>query len=56
MVSAAIELKNGDIFPGIAEVTVAGDEVNVQPLNVFMVDRLLTVPGMDTNRLLTRYT
>ncbi|POZ50934.1 hypothetical protein [Methylovulum psychrotolerans] len=56
IVSAAIELKNGDVFPGVAEVTVAGDEVNVQPVNVFMLDRLLTIPGMDTNRLLTRYT
>lgn len=43
-------------MPGIAEVTVAEGVVTVRPDIVFLLDRHLTIPGMETNRLLTRYT
>ncbi len=56
IVAANIELKDGSLFPGIAEVTVADSNAAIQPTVVFMLDRKLQIPGLETNRLLTRYT
>jgi hypothetical protein len=56
VVSAVIRLNNGDSLPGICEVTVAAGEVAVIPAIVFMIDRQLQIPSVDTNRLLSRYT
>jgi hypothetical protein len=56
IVAASYELKDGSRFPGAVEVTVAQGQVACQPLFVFMIDRQLQVPGVETNRLLTRYT
>lgn len=54
--AATIELKDGSRMPGIAEVTVAEGSVAIQPTTVFLLDRHLQIPGVETNRLLTRYT
>jgi hypothetical protein len=56
VVSAEIHLNNGDSLPGICEVTVAAGELAVIPTIVFMLDRQLQIPGVETNRLLSRYT
>jgi hypothetical protein len=56
LVSATIGLHRGDDQPGILEVTVADGEVSVAPLAVFLLDRKLRVPAVETNRLLARYT
>jgi hypothetical protein len=56
LVSAIIGLHRGDDQPGILEVTVADGEVSVAPLAVFLLDRRLRVPAVETNRLLARYT
>ena len=56
IVATSIELKNGDLMPGIAEVTTAEGAISIQPTTVFLLDRHLQIPGVETNRLLTRYT
>jgi hypothetical protein len=56
IVAASIELKSGDLMPGIAEVTTAEGAISIQPTTVFLLDRHLQIPGVETNRLLTRYT
>ena len=56
IVSSTVELKSGVSMPGIAEVTVANDEIAIQPTVVFLLDRQLSIPGVETNRLLTRFT
>ena len=56
IVATSIELKNGDLMPGIAEVTTADGTISIQPTTVFLLDRHLQIPGVETNRLLTRYT
>ena len=56
IVAAIIELKSGESFPGIAEVTTDHGAASVQPSTVFLRDRQLQIPGVETNRLLTRYT
>lgn len=56
VVAATIELKDGSRMPGIAEVTVAEGGLAIQPTIVFLLDRHLLIPGIETNRLLTRYT
>ena len=56
IVAASIELKSGDVTPGIAEVTTAESATSIQPTTVFLLDRHLQIPGVETNRLLTRYT
>lgn len=56
IVAARYELRDGTPMPGFAEVTVADDRVAVQPTTVFLLDRHLRVPGVETNRLLSRYT
>jgi len=55
VVASSIKLKDGTAFPGIAELTVANGKVAIQPNVVFLLDRQLTIPGVETNRLLTRY-
>jgi hypothetical protein len=56
VVSAVICLNNGDSLPGICEATVAAGEVAVIPAILFMIDRQLKIPAVETNRLLSRYT
>lgn len=56
IVTTSVELRNGDHMLGIAEVTVAGRVVSVQPTTLFLLDRHLQIPGVETNRLITRYT
>ena len=56
IVSATIHLNNGDSLPGICEVNVANGKLAVIPSTVFMLDRQLNIPAVDTNRLLSRYT
>ncbi len=56
LVAATIGLHHGDDQPGILEVTVADGEVSVTPLAVFLLDRKLRIPAIETNRLLARYT
>ena len=56
IVSCEMELKDSTTMPGIAELTVAQTEVAVQPSHVFLLDRKLQIPGVETNRLLARYT
>ena len=56
IVGATIYLNNGDSLPGICEVSVAAGEVAVIPTIVFMLDRQLQLPAVETNRLLSRYT
>ena len=56
IVAASIELKSGDLIPGIVEVTTDDGTVSIQPTTVFLLDRHLQIPGVETNRLLTRYT
>lgn len=56
LVASTVQLKDGSVMPGIAEVTVAGDDVGVQPTTIFLLDRQLQIPGVETNRLLARYT
>lgn len=56
VVSAGIHLKGGDALPGICEVSVAAGKIAVLPTVVFMLDRQLTIPAVETNRLLSRYT
>lgn len=55
-VASSVKLKDGTAFPGIAELTVANGKIAIQPNVVFLLDRQLTIPGVETNRLLTRYT
>ncbi len=43
-------------MPGIAEVTVANGDISVHPSVVFLLDRHLQIPGVETNRLLARFT
>ena len=54
--AATISLRNGERLPGIVEVTTANDSISIQATTVFLLDRQLQIPGMETNRLLTRYT
>lgn len=56
IVAATIELKSGDRHPGIADVTTDRGTVSIEPTTVFLLDRHLQIPGVETNRLLTRYT
>ena len=56
IVAVSIELKNGDCMPGIAEVTVVDSAVSVHATTLFLLDRHLQIPGVETNRLITRYT
>jgi hypothetical protein len=56
VVATTIGLKDGSTLPGIAEVTVADGKVSVQPTTVLLLDRHLQIPGVETNRLLTRFT
>jgi hypothetical protein len=56
IVASTVGLKDGSSLPGIAEVTIAGGKVSVQPTTVLLLDRHLQVPGVETNRLLTRFT
>lgn len=56
VVAATFGLRDGSAMPGIAEVTVDGKRVAVQPTTLFLLDRQLRVPGVETNRLLSRYT
>ncbi len=56
IVAATVELKSGATMPGIAEVTVADGQAAVQLNCVFLLDRQLQVPGVETNRLLARFT
>lgn len=56
IVASLVELKHGGTMPGIAEVTVADGNVAIQPTVVFLLDRQLQIPGVETNRLLARYT
>jgi len=56
LVAATIGLHRGDDLPGIVEVTVADGGVSVTPLAVFLLDRKLRIPAVETNRLLARYT
>lgn len=55
-VSADVRLKTGDTMPGICEVSVSNGKVAVLPTILFMLDRQLTLPAVETNRLLSRYT
>ena len=56
IVAATIDLKSGDRHPGIAEVTTDHGAFSIRPVTVFLLDRHLQIPGVETNRLLTRYT
>lgn len=56
IVSSEIDLKSGASMPGIAEVTVANGDIAVHPGVVFLLDRHLQIPGVETNRLLSRFT
>jgi hypothetical protein len=56
VVATTFGLKDGSTLPGIAEVTVAEGKVSVLPTTVLLLDRHLQVPGVETNRLLTRFT
>lgn len=56
IVASVVDLKNGSSLPGIAEVTVSEGTVVVQANFVFLLDRQLQIPGVETNRLLTRFT
>ena len=56
IVAAQISLKHGEPLPGIAEVTIASDETVVRPAVVFLLDRQLQIPSVETNRLLARFT
>ena len=56
IVAATIDLKSGDRHRGIAEVTTAPGAISIEPTTVFLLDRHLRIPAMETNRLLTRYT
>ena len=53
IVAASIELKSGDRLPGIAEATTEHGAISIQPTTVFLLDRHLQIPGVETNRLLT---
>jgi hypothetical protein len=55
-VACTITLKDGSRFPGIAEVTVSESRFAVRPDFVFLLDRHLRIPAVETNRLLARYT
>jgi hypothetical protein len=56
VVATTIGLKDGSTLPGIAEVTMAEGKVSVLPTTVLLLDRHLQVPGVETNRLLARFT
>jgi hypothetical protein len=56
IVATTIGLKDGSHLPGISELTVAEGRVAVRPTIVFLLDRQLQIPGVETNRLLTRFT
>ncbi len=56
IVSANIHMKASEPMPGLCEVTVANGKVTVNPVLVFMLDRQLSIPAVETNRLLSRYT
>ena len=56
IVSSVVDLKSGASMPGIAEVTVANGDISVHPSVVFLLDRHLQIPGVETNRLLARFT
>lgn len=56
IVALSVELKSGGPMPGIAEVTTGEGGVSIEPTTVFLLDRQLPIPGLETNRLLTRYT
>lgn len=56
IVACTITLADGAEFPGFAEVTVADGRAAVVPVVVFLLDRQLRIPAVETNRLLSRYT
>lgn len=56
IVACTITLADATEFPGFAEVTVADGRAAVVPTVVFLIDRQLRIPAVETNRLLSRYT
>lgn len=56
IVACTITLADAAEFPGFAEVTVADGRAAVVPVVVFLLDRQLRIPAVETNRLLSRYT
>ena len=55
-VAMTVGLQDGSFMPGIAEVTVAEGKISVQPTTAFLLDRHLQIPGVEANRLITRFT
>ncbi|MFP5390784.1 MAG: hypothetical protein ACLGI6_04445 [Gammaproteobacteria bacterium] len=56
LVQASVRLRNGTEMPGCVEVTVQGCRVHCVPTVVFMLDRHLDFVGLESTRLLSRYT
>lgn len=56
LVSANATLRDGSLVPACVEVTVCKNSVEFEPLFVFLLDRHLDFIGMETTRLLSRYT
>lgn len=56
LVQSKVRLRNGTEMAGCVEVTVQGRRVHCVPTVVFMLDRHLDFVGLETTRLLSRYT
>jgi hypothetical protein len=56
IVAAVAKLRDGTCLPACVEVTVRGNMRSFDPSSVFLLDRHLDFTGMETTRLLSRYT
>lgn len=56
LVAGTIVLADGSEMPGIVEVTVHEGAIACEATTVFLLERKLTFPARETNRLLARYT
>lgn len=56
IVAADAKLRDGSTLPAVVEVTVNGKTKSFEPLSVLLLDRHLDFVGVETTRLLSRYT
>jgi len=56
VVAAEAKLRNRETMPACVEVTIKGKTKSFEPLSVLLLDRHLDFAGMETTRLLSRYT
>ena len=56
VVAANATLRQGNVIPACAQVTVRGDTANVSPMSIFLYDRHLDIAAVETTRALSQLT